>query len=83
MGVRQTHTYAELGLSQTAYDEIKRKLADAGYQHAFMEDGAIDMHGISVTLEHNPAPGHASDCATHNAPALPIGPCDCDAGSGP
>lgn len=20
---------------------------------------------------------HASDCATHNAPALPAGPCDC------
>jgi hypothetical protein len=22
---------------------------------------------------------HASDCAVHNAPALPIGPCDCGA----
>jgi len=22
--------------------------------------------------------GHASDCATHNAPALPVGPCGCD-----
>jgi NADH:ubiquinone oxidoreductase subunit 3 (subunit A) len=21
---------------------------------------------------------HASDCAVHNAPALPPGPCDCD-----
>jgi hypothetical protein len=21
---------------------------------------------------------HASDCAVHNAPALPVGPCDCD-----
>lgn len=21
--------------------------------------------------------GHASDCAVHNAPALPVGPCDC------
>ena len=20
---------------------------------------------------------HASDCAVHNAPALPVGPCDC------
>ncbi len=26
--------------------------------------------------------GHASDCAVHNAPALPPGPCDCrDEGS--
>lgn len=24
---------------------------------------------------------HASDCALHNAPALPPGPCDCGAGS--
>lgn len=23
--------------------------------------------------------GHASDCATNNAPALPVGPCDCGA----
>ena len=22
---------------------------------------------------------HASDCAVHNAPAMPIGPCDCGA----
>lgn len=22
---------------------------------------------------------HASDCAVHNAPALPVGPCDCGA----
>lgn len=22
-------------------------------------------------------PAHASDCAVHNAPALPVGPCDC------
>lgn len=21
--------------------------------------------------------GHASDCSVHNAPALPVGPCDC------
>jgi hypothetical protein len=52
--IKQTHTHAELGLSQPAYDEIKRKLEDAGYQHAFMEDGAIDMHGIGIALEHNP-----------------------------
>lgn len=23
---------------------------------------------------------HASDCAVHNAPALPVGPCDCGHG---
>lgn len=49
MGVRQTHTYVELELSQSAYDEVRRKLAEAGYDHAFMDDGAIDMHGLGVT----------------------------------
>lgn len=27
----------------------------------------------------SPSLVHASDCATHNAPALPAGPCDCGA----
>lgn len=55
MTQRQTHTYAELELSQAAYDEIAGKLRAAGYDHAFMtgEDAngppAIDMHGIGVT----------------------------------
>lgn len=76
MPIRQTHTYVELGLSQAAYDEIKQKLADAGYQHAFMDDGAIDMHGIGVTLEHNPL----TDAAAAAHARRPF--CD-DVGSGP
>lgn len=47
--LRQTHTYAELGLSEQAYNEIESKLREADYGHAFMEDGTIDMHGIGVT----------------------------------
>ena len=46
-----THTYAILGLSKEAFAEIKKKLEDAGYQHAFHEDGVIDMHGIAVQEE--------------------------------
>lgn len=46
-----THTFAELELSPAAYDEIRQKLQAAGYDHAFMEDGALDMHGIGVTRE--------------------------------
>ncbi len=53
-GPRQTHTFAELGISAAAYDEIRGKLEAAGYQHAFMEPGAIDMHGIGVTREPEP-----------------------------
>jgi hypothetical protein len=54
--VRQTHTYAELKLSPEAYDEISRKLREAGYDHAFMDDGAIDMHGIGVTRSETSEP---------------------------
>lgn len=49
MPIRQTHTYVELEISEGAFEEIKQKLEAAGYQHTFMEDGAvIDMHGIAV-----------------------------------
>lgn len=43
-----THTYAVLELSRAAVEEIRRKFEEAGYQHAFLEDGVIDMHGIAV-----------------------------------
>jgi len=46
-----THTYAELEISGAAYDEIYNKLRDADYQHAFMENGVIDMHGIGIARE--------------------------------
>lgn len=49
--MRQTHTFAVLELSQSAYLEIRKLLEDAGYQHAFTtSDGrpVIDMQGIAV-----------------------------------
>lgn len=49
--MRSTHTYAVLEISNAAYDEIRAKLEAAGYQHAFMDDGEIDMHGIAVKAE--------------------------------
>lgn len=73
---RSTHTYVELELSQSAYDEIAKKLRDAGYDHAFGRDGEIDMHGLAVTKESAPTSagvtvdpsgslhGSASDIAT-------------------
>jgi hypothetical protein len=54
---RSTHTFVVLGLSHAAFDEISRKLKDAGYHHAFGEsDGreVIDMQGIAVACD--PAP---------------------------
>lgn len=44
-----THTFATLEVSDNLYEEVAAKLKEAGYDHAFMEDGAIDMHGIGLT----------------------------------
>lgn len=59
MPVRQTYTYAELEVSKAAYDEIAGKLRAANYDHAFMDNGTIDMHGIGLInfVEHEAA-GH-------------------------
>jgi hypothetical protein len=57
MGIRQTHTFVVLEISQAAFDEIKAKLEAAGYQHAFNEDEdglKIDMQGIAVAAEKPP-----------------------------
>ena len=44
-------TYATLELSQTAYDEIEKKLLEAGYEHLFARGpgSEIDMSGLTVT----------------------------------
>lgn len=49
-----SYTFALLEVSQEAYDEIAKKLHDADYGHAFMEDGAIDMHGIALVKKNGP-----------------------------
>lgn len=46
--LRSTHTVVHLPLSSLAYKEIRAALNEAGYQHCFIEDGAIDMTGIAV-----------------------------------
>lgn len=58
MGVKQTHTYAELEVSAEAYAEIATKLVEAGYSHVFelsgngiTNRGAIDMHGLALTTK--------------------------------
>lgn len=43
-----TYTYALLEVSREAYQEIRRKLEDAGYAHTIGSDGAIDMHGLAL-----------------------------------
>lgn len=67
-----THTYAILKVSQAAYDEIKAKLVEVGYDHAFLTDALglvgnelIDIHGIAIEVDDDPGmgpdDGHAGD----------------------
>lgn len=51
MTLRTTHTYALLEVSKAAWDEIASKLREAGYKHAFGDDGEIDMHGIALVKQ--------------------------------
>jgi hypothetical protein len=53
--IRTTHTLATLGLSRAAYDEIARKLREAGYEDRF-DDGLIDMSGIGILPPADPLP---------------------------
>lgn len=46
-----THTYAKLPVSYAAFDEIYNRLLDAGYHHCFLDNGAIDMHGLALINE--------------------------------
>jgi len=57
--VTHTHTYATMQISSEAYDEIRQKLIDVGYQHAINDEGELDMHGIALTTD-------ACNC-THDA----------------
>lgn len=69
MSLNVTHTYALMDVSKATFDEIKKKLEDAGYQHAIHEtEGeptALDMHGIALCVEQpedvgRPVPPHGS-----------------------
>lgn len=50
-----SHTYAVLEVSKATFDEVRQKLKEAGYEHAFHEDlfhdEVIDMHGIALQKE--------------------------------
>lgn len=50
-----THTYATLEISAKAFDEISRKLNDAGYYKAFDDKGTqIAMEGIALVRQEEP-----------------------------
>lgn len=49
--MRGTHTYVVMEVNQQVYDEIRRRMMEAGYQHALHSGGGpevIDMQGIAL-----------------------------------
>ena len=49
-----TSTYATLAVTARTFDEIRRKLADAGYETRFTKNGErfmIEMHGLALVEE--------------------------------
>lgn len=66
-----TYTFAIMEVSKETYEEIKRKMIEAGYDHAFvdMSDGPIiDMHGIGIQAkpEQKPPQLTAADINTRS-----------------
>jgi hypothetical protein len=49
--IRTTYTFATLEVTERTFNEIKKKLKDAQYDHAFVDDTTIDMHGIGLVPE--------------------------------
>ena len=56
-----THTYVVLRVSPAAYNEIREKLEAVGYQHAFLDDDRIDMHGLALQIQPEPEPTPHAD----------------------
>lgn len=54
--LKQTHTFVTLPVSEFTFNEIRRELKEANYEHTFDYDSfgevvAIDMTGIALVEE--------------------------------
>lgn len=49
-----SRTYAELKVSPRTWREIAEKLKKAGWDHAFVGGGTIDMHGVGLVRGDEP-----------------------------
>jgi len=51
-----TYTYVTMEVSEATFNEIAKKLDDAGYDHAIdTEEGILDMHGLALTTSSQPS----------------------------
>lgn len=49
MTIRQTHTYVTMDVPVEFYNYVRKRLLDAGYDHAVNdEQHELDMHGIAL-----------------------------------
>lgn len=51
--IRTTYTYVLMDVSESTFNEIHKKLKDAGYDHAINQGDSreglvLDMHGIAL-----------------------------------
>jgi hypothetical protein len=65
-----TYTYAIMEVSRETFEEILRKMQEAGYEHAIHaersgRDPVIDMHGIALAVKEAKNAGRAR--STRNA----------------
>lgn len=65
---------SSLPCSEKVAQVVKRM--EAGAIHAG-EYECSQCHALPGERHTHDVPVHASDCALHNAPALPVGPCNC------
>ena len=49
--MRTTHTVAVMKVPKSVYDLVAAELRAAGYDHAFLDDGSIDMTGVALAVE--------------------------------
>jgi hypothetical protein len=62
-----------------ALRQAAKEAAVAMAQHMPHRKETHDLYAFLTETESSSCCGHASDCAVHNEPAFPAGPCDCGA----
>lgn len=60
--MRSTHTYAILAVSPATIADVKARITRVNqhgdYDHMFMDDGVIDMHGIALQADEIDTPDY-------------------------
>lgn len=77
-GQRQGYVVeASSALDRSKWYACRHEPADGSRVCAWRYAGLHDTKADAEKAAGIVSPFHASDCAVHNAPALPVGPCDC------